>query len=74
MSFWSEPPAATLVCGLGSVERETLMDAGRGGMISARLGFPDAFSEDPGSQAEIMAKYGLTGANLAAKTKPFLSK
>lgn len=64
----------TLVGGLGSAVAETLMDAGKGGVPFARLGFPDVFTEELGSQAEIMGKYGLTSANLAAKAKQLLTK
>ncbi|MEQ2008449.1 MAG: transketolase C-terminal domain-containing protein [Limisphaerales bacterium] len=62
----------TLVGGLGSAVAETLMDSGKGGVPFARLGFPDVFTEELGSQVEIMGKYGLTSANLAAKAKGLL--
>ena len=44
---------------------ETLIDAGQGGLPFVRLGFPDVFTAELGSQAEIMAKYGLTPEGVA---------
>jgi transketolase len=64
----------TLVGGLGSAVAETLMDAGVGeGKRFIRLGFPDVFTEELGSQSEIMNKYGLNAENLVAKTKQLLN-
>jgi len=57
----------TLSGGLGSAVAETLMDAGRGGIQFARLGFPDVFTDELGSQADIMAAHGLTADNLARR-------
>ena len=51
--------------GLGSLVAETLIDAGQGGLPFVRLGFPDVFTAELGSQAEIMAKYGLTPEGVA---------
>lgn len=64
----------TLIGGLGSAVAETLMDAGKGGVKFARLGFPDVFTDELGSQAEIMTKYGLSSANLAARARQILSQ
>ena len=64
----------TLMGGLGSIVAETLMDAGAaGGKRFARLGFPDVFTEELGSQGEIMNKYGLSAENLVSKAKQLLN-
>lgn len=54
--------------GLGSLVAETLMDAGQGGVPFARLGFPDVFTDELGSQAQIMASYGLTAQAVARRS------
>ncbi len=59
----------TLAGGLGSIVAETLMDAGLGGVRFARLGFPDVFTDELGSQAEIMAKYGLSTDGIAMRAR-----
>lgn len=65
----------TLVGGLGSAVAETLLDAGASqGKQFARLGFPDVFTEELGSQNEIMRKYGLSAENLVAKAKQLLQR
>jgi transketolase len=64
----------TLMGGLGSIVAETLMDAGAAdGKRFARLGFPDVFTEELGSQGEIMNKYGLSAENLVNKAKQLLN-
>ena len=62
----------TLSGGLGSAVAETLMDAGQGAVPFARLGFRDVFTDELGSQAEIMAAHGLTAANLAGRAAELL--
>lgn len=62
----------TLQGGLGSLVAETLMDAGQGGIPFARLGFPDVFTAELGSQAEIMAKYGLSAEGVAHRAAELL--
>ncbi|MFC1461250.1 transketolase family protein [Verrucomicrobiota bacterium] len=63
----------TLVGGLGSAAAEVLMEAGMGGNLRfARLGFPDVFTDDFGSQNDIMTKYGISAENLAQKTEELL--
>jgi transketolase len=60
--------------GLGSAVAEMLMESGTGnGKRFARLGFPDVFTEELGSQNEIMNKYGLSAENLVLKTKQLLN-
>ena len=64
----------TLMGGLGSAVAETLMDAGAAdGRRFARLGFPDVFTDELGSQNEIMNKYGLSADNLARKARELLN-
>jgi transketolase len=62
----------TLVGGLGSAVAEALMDAGQGGVPFARIGFPDVFTAELGSQAEIMAKYGLSAEAVAQRAGQLL--
>lgn len=64
----------TLMGGLGSAVAETLMDAGAAdGKRFVRLGFPDVFTDELGSQSEIMNKYGLSADNLAGKARELLN-
>lgn len=49
----------TVIGGLGSAVVESLVDAGMTGKPVKRLGFPDVFTEELGSQSEIMTKYRL---------------
>lgn len=63
----------TLSGGLGSAVAETLLDAGEGRVAFARLGFPDVFTDELGSQAEIMAHHGLTAEGLALRARQLLS-
>lgn len=65
----------TLIGGLGSAAAETLMEAGMaGGLRFARLGFPDVFTDDFGSQEDIMGKYGISAENLVRKTKELMKE
>ncbi|HEY8240428.1 MAG TPA: transketolase C-terminal domain-containing protein [Kiritimatiellia bacterium] len=50
----------TLVGGLGSAVAEVLMEAGLSGLKFKRLGIPDVFTEELGSQNDIMGKYGIS--------------
>jgi transketolase len=61
----------TLMGGLGSIVAEILMEAGVHARF-VRLGFPDVFTEELGSQAEIMRKYGLDAAGVAAAARKLL--
>jgi transketolase len=64
----------TLIGGLGSAVAEILLESGAAdGKRFARLGFPDVFTEELGSQAEIMNKYGVSAANLVQQTKKLLN-
>ena len=56
----------TLSGGLGSAVLESLSDGGIIGIPIRRLGFPDVFTEELGSQAEIMDKYGISSQGLVA--------
>ena len=53
--------------GLGSLVAETLADAGFAKPL-LRLGLPDAFSRDYGNQDHVLARAGLTPADIAAAT------
>jgi len=65
----------TLVGGLGSAVAEALMEAGMsGGFRFARLGFPDVFTDEFGSQDDIMNKYGISTENLVRKTRELLEE
>ena len=61
----------TLIGGLGSIVAEFLMEAGVHARF-ARLGFPDVFTGELGSQAEIMRKYGLDAAGVVAAARKLL--
>jgi transketolase len=61
----------TLMGGLGSIVAEILMEAGVHTRF-ARLGFPDVFTDELGSQAEIMRKYGLDAAGVVAAAQRLL--
>jgi transketolase len=57
----------SVIGGLGSVLAETLAEwEDFAGKRFKRLGLPDAFPDQYGSQASLMARYGLTAENLAA--------
>lgn len=56
----------TLMGGLGSAVAEVLLESRLAGAFRfKRLGFPDVFTEELGSQSDIMKKYGLSAENLA---------
>ncbi len=65
----------TLMGGLGSAVAEALMDSGVGaGMRFGRLGFPDVFTDEFGSQSDIMGKYGISAEGLVRKTMELLAR
>ncbi len=65
----------SLIGGLGSAVAEAIMDAGIAGALRfARLGFPDVFTDDFGSQNEIMGQYGMTPESLARKAKELMGR
>jgi transketolase len=64
----------TLAGGLGSAVAEALLEAGRTTFRFARLGFPDVFTDELGSQSQIMARYGLSAAHLAARARELLAQ
>ena len=59
--------------GLGSSVAETLLEK-RIFKPFKRIGFPDVFTEEHGSQAEIMNKYGITAENAVYTALELLSK
>jgi len=63
----------TVIGGLGSAVAEALMECGvsRNARF-ARLGFPDVFTDELGSQAEIMGKYGLKSESVVGRVKRML--
>ncbi len=63
----------TLPGGLGGAVAEALLDAGQGKAPFARLGFPDVFPHELGSQAQIMAHYGLTAEAVADRVRGLLA-
>lgn len=55
----------TLIGGLGSAVAEVLLESKLAGAFRfKRLGFPDVFTEELGSQSDIMKKYGLSAESL----------
>ena len=60
-----------MIGGLGSAVGETLLEAGHPPPF-ARLGLPDRFLGEFGSQSEILEKYGLTPASIAARVLSML--
>jgi transketolase len=62
----------TLAGGLGSLVAETLADAGLARPL-LRLGLPDAFSRDYGNQDHVLARAGLTPAEIATATQARLA-
>ena len=59
--------------GLGSAVSELIAEEHRGKAIKfKRIGFPDTFTEELGSQTEIMDKYGITVENILKITKELL--
>ncbi|MBU1692844.1 MAG: transketolase [Verrucomicrobia bacterium] len=55
----------TIIGGLGSAVAETLLEAGVSKAFK-RIGFPDVFTEELGSQNDIMGKYGISVDGLCA--------
>lgn len=59
--------------GLGSAVSELIAEEHHGKVIKfKRIGFPDTFTEELGSQNEIMGKYGITVENILKITKELL--
>ena len=59
--------------GLGSALSELIAEEHEGKAIKfKRIGFPDIFTEELGSQNEIMGKYGITVENILKTTKELL--
>ena len=59
--------------GLGSALSELIAEEHEGKAIKfKRIGFPDVFTEELGSQNEIMGKYGITVENILKTTKELL--
>jgi len=59
--------------GLGSALSELIAEEHKGKAIKfKRIGFPDIFTEELGSQNEIMGKYGITVENILKTTKELL--
>ena len=63
----------TVVGGLGSAVAETLVDAGRPVPRLLRLGFPDAFFRNYGSQDDLLRDAGLQPDQIAAATRQALA-
>ncbi len=63
----------SIVGGLGSAVAEALLEGGQGATPFARLAFPDVFPHELGSQAQIMAHYGLTSDALADRARSLLA-
>ena len=64
----------TVIGGLGSAVVESLVDAGMTGKTVKRLGFPDVFTDELGSQAEIMTKYGLDPESVSTCVESMVSR
>lgn len=63
----------TVLGGLGSITAEILAEAGFDQPKKfARIGFPDTFPHTYGSQAELMAQYGITAQAVVAKARALL--
>ncbi|SRR5579862_1221614 len=62
-----------LIGGLGGAVAEILLGAGRAPRF-ARIGIPDAFADQYGSQASLMARYSITSENLAATVTRLLNQ
>jgi len=61
----------TIIGGLGSAVAETLLEASVAKPFK-RLGFPDVFTEELGSQNDIMGKYGISVDGLCSTAKTLL--
>lgn len=60
----------TTIGGLGSAVAEIIAEAGfNPSKRFKRMGIPDVFPDEYGSQASLMARYGITAADLAATIK-----
>lgn len=59
----------SVIGGLGSAAAELFAEAGFAGKRLRRLGLPDRFPEDYGSQASLMAACGLTAQDVADSAK-----
>jgi transketolase len=65
----------TLVGGLGSAVAEIIAEAGfNPAKRFKRIGIPDVFPDEYGSQASLMARYDITAGNLAATIKELSRK
>jgi transketolase len=64
----------TLPGGLGGAVAETLMDAGAGNVPFGRLGLPDVFPDELGSQEQIMNHYEISARALADRTRELLER
>ncbi|MDA1260198.1 MAG: transketolase [Planctomycetota bacterium] len=65
----------TVLGGLGSAVAETLLEAGlERAPHFKRLGVPDCFPDEYGSQNSLLEKYGLNAAQIAASAKALLSR
>ena len=62
----------TIIGGLGSAAAETLLEAGVAKPFK-RIGFPDVFTEELGSQNDIMGKYGISVEGLCRTARTLLS-
>lgn len=64
----------TLPCGLGSAVSEILMESDiNKNIIFKRFGFPDTFTDELGSQDQILDKYHISPVKIATYTKKILS-
>jgi transketolase len=63
----------TLMGGLGSAVLESLSDGGISGLPVLRLGFPDVFTEELGSQTEIMDKYGISTSGVVEAARKIMA-
>jgi transketolase len=65
----------TIVGGLGSAVAEIIAEAGfNPAKRFRRIGIPDVFPDEYGSQASLMARYDITAGNLAATIKELRSR
>lgn len=62
----------TITGGLGSAVAEVLAEAGAGPRRFRRIGLPDAFPDQYGSQASLMARYGITVEHVASAVTELL--
>ena len=65
----------TLMGGLGSAVAEVLLESRLAGAFRfKRLGFPDVFTEELGSQSDIMQKYGISAEGLVQTAQDLVRK